>query len=318
MPSNNNNEHDRADQGRLEQEARAWLLRLTSGDATEVDRDAFLRWQARGPQYEAAIRDALRLWQQIGTAVAVTRRHSRVPSRRSVLQGGAIAASVAGLAFAGSKLGFLPTLQDAFADYKTIAGEQRRLAFPGDITVELNTRSGLSHETAKGEGHLRLVSGEAAFTSQSRMSSILKLSAGRAVVAASNAVFVVRLDGNGTAISCLEGSLDLLMPETGQLRAGQQAWCENGHIATTAIADMDAVSAWRKGQLIFRDKPLGKVASELNRYKKGLVIVVDDAAAQRRVTGVFHLSRIDEALDHISNALGLPIRHLSPFFTMIG
>ncbi|RKE65924.1 FecR family protein [Pseudorhodoplanes sinuspersici] len=317
MPSNNKNEHDRVDQGRLEQEAVAWILKLTSGDATEADRDAFLRWRARGPEYEGAALDAMRVWQHVGTAAAISRRRSRIPSRRLVLQGGAVAASVAGLAFAGSKLGFLPTIQDAFADYRTLAGEQRRLTFP-HITVELNTRSGLSLETAKGEGHLRLVSGEAAFTARSRAGPILSLSARQAVVTASNAVFVVRLDENRTVVSCLEGSLDLLMPETGQIKAGQQALCENGHVATKAIADMEAVSGWRKGQLLFRDEPLAKVADELNRYKKGLVVVVDKAAAQRRVTGVFHLSRIDEALDHIGNALGLPVRHLSPFFTLIG
>ena len=318
MPSHHDNEHDRSDQAKLEQEALVWLLCLTSGEATEADRDAFLRWRARGPQYEAATRDAMRLWQHVGSAAAVTQRRSRVPSRRAFLQGGAIAASTVGLAWAGSKLGFLPTVQDAFADYKTVAGEQRRIDLSGDITIELNTRSGLSLDSQKGEGHLRLVSGEAAFTSRSGEGSGLALSAGQAVVATTDAVFVVRLDGHTTMVSCLEGDLDLVMPEAGRIKAGQQALCGNGRVRTGTIADIAAVSAWRKGQLIFRNEPLIKVASELNRYKKGLVVVADGAAAQRRVTGVFHLRRVDEALDHIGNALGLPIRHVSPFFTLIG
>jgi len=317
MPARHDIEHDRPDQARLEQDALAWVLRLTSGEATESDREAFLRWRARGPQYEAATTNALRLWQQVGNAAAIAHPRSRIPSRRTFLQGGAIAASTVGLAFAGAKLGFLPTAQDIVADYRTVAGEQRRIDLPGDVTVELNTRSGLSLGD-ENDRHLKLVSGEAAFTSRARQGSELVLSAGEATVAASDAVFLARIDGNKTTVSCLQGNLQLSMPEPKSLKVGQQAICENGRVQTGAIADIEAVSAWRKGQLIFRDERLGNVASELNRYKRGLVLVVDSSAAERRVSGVFHLRRVDEALDHIGSALGLPVRHLSRFLTMIG
>lgn len=227
-----------------------------------------------------------------------------------------MAASVAGLAFAGSKLGFFPAFQDVFADYKTVAGEQRRLTLPGDITVELNTRSGLSLDGQKGDGHLKLVSGEAAFTAP--VGSFLSVSAGRAIVSAAGTMFVIRREGAFATVSCLEGSVEMLAPQMLRLNKGRQAICDGERVATRPIADIDAVAAWRKGQLVFRDEPLAKVAEELNRYKKGLVIVVDDAAARRRVTGVFHLARVDEAFDHIGGALDLPVRHLSPFLTLIG
>lgn len=229
-----------------------------------------------------------------------------------------MAASVAGVAYAGSKLGFLPAFRDLLADYKTVAGEQRRLTLPGDITIELNTRSGLSLDRQKGDGHLKLVSGEAAFTSDVRAGSLLSVSAGRAIVSAGGSVFAVRLDRDFITVSCLEGRAELLAPQRLRLDRGQQAICEGERVVTQPIANVDAVAAWRRGQLIFRNERLSKVAEELNRYKKGLVIVVDEAAARRHVTGVFHLGRVDEALDHIGGALNLPVRHLSPFLTLIG
>lgn len=315
MSSNDNNENNRSDRGRLEQEALAWVLKMTSGKATAADRDAFLRWRARGSQYEAAALDAMRLWQRVGSAAAI-QRAPRHPSRRLFLQGGAMAASVAGLAFAGSKLGFLPAFQDVFADYKTVAGEQRRLSLPGDITVELNTRSGLSLDRQKGDGYLELVSGEAAFTAPA--GSSLSVSAARAIVSADGAMFLVRREGALATVSCLEGSVEMLAPQMLRLSKGQRAICDGERVATHPIADIDAVAAWRKGQLVFRDEPLAEVVEELNRYKKGLVIVIDDAAARRRVTGVFHLGRVNEALDHIGVVLDLPVRHLSPLLALIG
>jgi len=47
-------------------------------------------------------------------------------------------------------------------------------------------------------------------------------------------------------------------------------------------------------------------------------VIVDRTVGSRRVSGVFHLNRIDEALDHLQTALGVPIRHFSSYVTLIG
>ena len=66
------------------------------------------------------------------------------------MQVGVLAASVTGVAVLGTEFGFLPTLRQALADYRTTAGEQRRLDIWDGISIDLNTRTGLAVDTDKG------------------------------------------------------------------------------------------------------------------------------------------------------------------------
>jgi len=75
----------------LHDEARDWLLLLTSGRATVADAKALKAWCAQSPEHAQAFEQAKTLWRQVGTAVeqAQPPRHF---GRRAFL-GGAIAAS---------------------------------------------------------------------------------------------------------------------------------------------------------------------------------------------------------------------------------
>jgi transmembrane sensor len=53
----------------LTREAIAWLLRLTSGEATVEDAEAFERWHAQSPDHAAAWSEAVRLWRALGPAL---------------------------------------------------------------------------------------------------------------------------------------------------------------------------------------------------------------------------------------------------------
>jgi len=53
----------------LTREAIAWLLRLTSGEATVEDADAFKRWYSQSPHHAAAWSEAVRLWRALGPAL---------------------------------------------------------------------------------------------------------------------------------------------------------------------------------------------------------------------------------------------------------
>lgn len=307
----------------LERRALDFIVRITSGEATEVDREAFARWRATAPEYEAAALQAIRTWRATGAAAAsmgATKPSARPAhlSRRMVLQGGALAASVAGAAVVGSELGFLPTWSQALADYRTTAGEQRRLDIADGISIDLNTRTGLAVDKDKDGRSFRLVGGEAAFTVKLRADQPLTLQADNVSVSANQGVFVVRIEGRSVLVSCLEGSVELVAPNSRTLKPSQQAQCGDGGMTTVATVDPGVVAGWRRGRLVFRDEALSAVVSELNRYKKGKIVIVDRAAASRRVSGVFHLNRIDEALDHLQAALGVPIRHFSSYVTLIG
>ena len=62
-----------------------------------------------------------------------------------------------------------------------------------------------------------------------------------------------------------------------------------GAVAVTvpARADMEQAMGWREGVLVFRDMPLSEAVAEINRYRPGRIMVLDDALAARRVSGAF-------------------------------
>lgn len=46
----------------LKREALAWVVRLTSGEATRADAQALQAWRGQSPAHEQAYREAARLW----------------------------------------------------------------------------------------------------------------------------------------------------------------------------------------------------------------------------------------------------------------
>ena len=61
----------------VEQEARAWVIRLTSGTATQDDARALADWRAN-PEHDAAFRAAAGLWKTAGHALAASGEASAV------------------------------------------------------------------------------------------------------------------------------------------------------------------------------------------------------------------------------------------------
>jgi ferric-dicitrate binding protein FerR (iron transport regulator) len=49
-------------------EALSWIVRLKSGEATDVDLEALQRWREASPLHEEAFRDAARLWRRVRVA----------------------------------------------------------------------------------------------------------------------------------------------------------------------------------------------------------------------------------------------------------
>jgi transmembrane sensor len=312
------------DRAALEQEALRWLSRIVSGAATDADRDALLRWRAQSSAHEQAFHSALKLWKQIGHAA-----EARAPAprrlidarlgRRQLLKAGALAAGVGGIAFSGAKLGFWPGLGGMLADYRTAAGEQRRVDLTDRVQVELNTRSALSvNAGAAAPAHVTLSDGEAVFTVKGGAERFL-VAAANGVMAAERAVFAVRHDDGGVRITCLDGNIDLLEPARLRMRPLEQVVCSGKALGAVGRVDgADTVASWRRGLLVFRDERLDAVVAELNRYRKGLIVVVSRSVAERRVTGFFHLDRLDDALDHIRQVLLVPVHRFSSYFVVLG
>jgi transmembrane sensor len=80
--------------------------------------------------------------------------------------------------------------------------------------------------------------------------------------------------------------------------------------------DANTETAWRRGKLIFDRRPLGEVVADLERYRRGKIVVVRDDLDALEVTGVFDLADPEAILLTIEETLPVRVARL-PFVTII-
>lgn len=304
--------------GGLDAQARAWIIRLTSGSATQADADACAAWRAN-PDHDAAFRAAARLWQQAAPALrnSASARDGRAlsqPTRRQVLRRAAWGAGAASLAAGGGAIAL--RWSELSATHRTGTGEVRSVRLPDGTGLDLDAQTALDLETVGQRHVVSLRAGALVVTAPEAVSVTVRAgdtrTSTRAGLPAEIAVSCRPapdaagwFGGTDVGVACLSGEVDFqsgagVTPT--RLRAGYGIG--TGHGAGTVHGiDAATAAAWRRGLLVFRDTPLATVVSDLNRYRSGRIMLA--SATARRVTGVFHLDRPDEALTSIGAALGL-------------
>ncbi|MCG2839432.1 FecR domain-containing protein [Sandaracinobacter sp. RS1-74] len=291
--------------------ARAWLVRLKSGEATVGELDDLASWRARDAENEQSFRRALHLWENLGPALGADTAQPMVArqsglSRRALLGGGAglAAASVAVLLVGGNSSPANARV------YETRKGERQALRLGDRIGVELNTDSRISYWADAVQPRVELDRGEVVVNADCRDGQLLLTHAGNVEVQARKARFLLRLDKTGARISCLDGELRVRSGEaTHHLRTGSRLDFRKG-VETPEPQQVQASElAWQRDLLVFKDRPAGEVVAELNRYRPGHVYLTG-RQAEVPISGVIHLDRADLAVEHIARSLDMKVSRL--------
>lgn len=284
----------------LKSEATTWIVRLTSGTATAADANALKQWRATSGAHEKAFREAALVWNTLGPALEERLQPARaVLTRRRVLFAGGLAASSAGVAVALSALGILPSLDMMLADYSTAIGEQRTFQLPDGSTAMLDGGSALSIHFSGDARRATLMTGAAVFDVAQDAARPFRVSAGSGETTGPGASFTVKLDVEDVSVECLRGRIQVECLGSADLDPGEAVRYSQYGLRPKDKMDVETAAAWRKGLLIFNDRSLADVVSDLNRHRKGKVIVARSALGARRVSGVFHLDRPEEILAHL-------------------
>jgi transmembrane sensor len=308
----------------LLRQALAWVVRLNSGTATSDDAAALELWRSRSAEHEAAFRDAVRLWRNLGEAtremvskrelspVVVAARRPRIQLSRRSLIGGALAASVAGGYFVVQPpFGLWPSLEELSADYRTAKGEQRHVALSDDVALTLNTQTSIAVRSSAGEPRIELIAGEAAVSAKRQASTPLIVEAAGGRISAHQANFNVRCVDDVVSISCLDGTIDIAWKgQNLAMAAGQQVSYSAAGLGTTSVVDPEMATAWQNGLLIIRDWPVGRVVEEINRYRPGKIVLMNADLGRRMISGTFHLDHLDDFIGQAHNLFGASVRSL--------
>jgi transmembrane sensor len=303
---------------RIRQEALDWLQRLTSGAMTQADLETFESWRGQSAEHRDAVAEANLLWDVLGkvareaNARPVARSPLNGPIGRRALLAGATAAGAAYLAFR-PPFHLWPAASELMATYHTETGEHRQLAVASGITLEMDTRTSLNVPVAKGQLYsLELISGQLAVSIGATSMHSVVVSAAGGQSRAEQGKFNVRYEDSGVCITCSEGTVDISYNSRSlTLHSGQQVTYGDHGLEPVVATDPSVAMAWQRGLLLFRDVPLARVIDEVNRYRRGRIILLNRALGERRVVAGFRLDQIDAVVDYFQQAFGAKIHTLA-------
>jgi transmembrane sensor len=226
------------------------------------------------------------------------------------LIGGALAASAA-YAVVKPPLDLWPSYSELLADYRTGAGEQRQVTLADTVSLDLNTKTSIAVRSQTADmTQIELISGEAALSTGTGSSRLTVVAASGRIVA-TRSDFNLRCDGSQVSIACLNGSLLVVRDgSTTRLDARQQVSYGDQEISAVTAANPDNVTAWRQGRLIFEGIPVAQIIAEINRYRSGRIMLMNEDIGRRLLTARLRTTETDKIVIQIVHIFGAKARTL--------
>jgi transmembrane sensor len=308
----------------VEADAVAWVIRLTSGDASAADRAAFEVWRDQSPAHEAALVEARKLWLGLGDVlpapvVATPAASDRIePAPRSwrrprLASGLAVSAAIALLVATGFQ--YVNNWQH---DYVTAAGQRKVVALADGTRVQLSSGSAIDVELGSNARRVRLVRGEAYFDVVHDAERPFVVDAGKEAVRDIGTAFSVRLDGDDGVVVVVErGVVEVTGSAAAvKLMPNQRIRTGKSRNARVEPANLSEDLAWTSGRLILEDRSLREVVDELNRYYGSNVVLLGSEIASRRINAVVDLEHIDDWLDALRDSQSVSVTRLPGFVVL--
>lgn len=322
----------KSDPKALSDEAIEWLVLLRSGTVSVAERRRFAEWRARSPEHARAFEDAERLFGLMCEAAAEEWPAERMRSRRTVLAylwRPRFAAGLLIVFLLVAALHVLHLTDPWLSDYHTGTGEQRPVRLPDGSTLLLNTDTAVSLFFSSEARRVRLLHGQALFTVAPDPNRPFEVEVGKVVVQALGTVFEIYEHEGEVAVTVLDHAVEIgfvasrakgpaVKSRHPRLVAGERLRYrpDTGFGAAQAV-DVRAASAWQRRKLIVKDQALEGVLAELDRYRPGMIRILDPVLKARRITGVFPLDDPEGALGAMERALGLRTTRLTPWLVLV-
>lgn len=303
-----------SDQARIDDEASAWIVRLSERTLDAREERELKAWRAADPRQDRTFVAMQRTWGDIPelmhlASVVPIEAMSVEPSGRT-LQHRSFRYALAGLAAVAAVIAIIvvPALWHPIPQYSTQVAQSRLIALPDGSQVTLGPKSSLDVHFSAGERRVRLT-GEGFFEVAHNASRPFLVEAGSALVRVVGTKFDVNQASDTVRVSVVEGVVQVIPPKLTSvassptshlLHAGQRLEvalaptipASGAASAPRAGAPAAPAGAWRVGRLSYDDARLGDVVADLNRYYAPGVRLDGRRLGNLRVTASFKASQI--------------------------
>ena len=311
------------------EQAAEWFALLRSGEATPDERRRWQSWLERAQENRTAWGYVERISSQFqpvqsspgrdAAAKGYCMANSRMARRRQMLFGLAALAGTGLSGLAAWRLTPLPGVVLAWAaDHRSATGEVRQIELADGSVVWLGTGSAFDEDYSGGLRRLRLLAGEILIQTSADPARPFVVDTPQGRVRALGTRFTVRLDGDETLVAVYKGAVEALTAVTGSTRViqtGEQTRFTDEALAATQSAD-PAREAWSRGILVTNNTPLADVASELQRYRGGVLRLAPEIA-NLPVIGSYPATDPDRALAMLEGVLPIRIQRTLPWWVSI-
>lgn len=210
--------------------------------------------------------------------------------------------------------------QNLTADFTTERGQHRTIMLSDGSSVLLDADSALIEEYNVSERRVRLIRG-GAFFEVTRSSTPFVVDAANGEVRVLGTGFDVRLLDEGGLVTLEHGSISLTTDRAKAatiLAPGQQVRFGPGGVGAVQNVALEDALAWRSGRFTFYRARLADVVQEIQRYRRGRIVIATSKLSEERVTGSFPLSDTDAALLSLQASVGFRMHTVAGRLTIIG
>jgi transmembrane sensor len=292
-------------------EAAEWYAKAIDHRLSKADQSAFEAWLKRDPRHAEAYTNAERLWARTGElpeAKARKRKKKRGVTRRD------LGKAALALGFTGAAWSYLSDFP--LADFRTASGERRRISAPDGTQIDLAARTRLSLAFDTASRRVILHEGEAFFSVAAEDRPFM-VAAGQGVTTALGTAFGIRYRDDQARLVVTEHSVRLAVNGgAAELRAGSEVRYARA-MGPIESANLDEQLGWLDGRLVFKGTPLGEVVAALNVWRKGRLVVMDRALAQRPVTFIVHVDDLADIGVVLERTLPVRLVQITPFLIFV-
>lgn len=210
-------------------------------------------------------------------------------------------------------------------DYSTALGERRVIALHDGSKVSLDSDSEVTVRFFPHARELHLLKGQARFDVAHDPQRPFSVVARDQTVIATGTAFNIDLAGPRVLVTLIEGHVIVLKVRSSQkflasasvnkvqqveLRAGQELDSPADGMPIVEATNIQRVTAWTSGQLMFQDEPLKDVVARVNRYAETPIEIDDPKVASMKISGVFNTGDVGGFVQIITKFLPLSVENV--------